>query len=241
HPEYWSLPMLQALDGFLAKGGRLMYLGGNGFAHTIDFHPRRHGLVELRRRNSKMGRVDGGDAHSSFTGRLCGHWRELGRPEQSLVGVGYRAQGFDRCSHYRRLPASDNPRARFIFEDITENIIGDFGILGGAAGLELDVVDEARGTPRHALVVAASEAHSSSYTRGLGSDFFTALWNEAPREPIRADMTFFETPAGGAVFSVGSIAWGSCLPYAGYANNVARISDNVLRRFRDPCPFQMPA
>ncbi|MER8767054.1 N,N-dimethylformamidase beta subunit family domain-containing protein, partial [Mesorhizobium sp. M0968] len=28
HPEYWSLPMLQALDGFLAKGGRLMYLGG---------------------------------------------------------------------------------------------------------------------------------------------------------------------------------------------------------------------
>lgn len=53
-------------------------------------------------------------------------------------------------------------------------------------------------------------------------------------------MTFFETPAGDAVFSVGSIAWGSCLPHAGYANNVARISDNVLRRFCDPSPFQTP-
>lgn len=242
HPEYWSQPMLQALDGFLAQGGRLMYLGGNGFYHTIDFHPQRHGLVELRRRTSKMGRVDAGDAHSSFTGRLCGAWRELGRPEQSLVGVGYRTEAFDRCSYYRRLPAGHDPRARFIFEGITENIIGDFGILGGAAGLEVDVVDQGLGTPRHALVVAASEGHTSSYMRGMsGSEYFTALWNDAPREPIRADMTFFETPAGGAIFSVGSIAWGSCLPQADYANNVARVSDNVLRRFRDPRPFKMPA
>ncbi|CDX25063.1 Large subunit of N-N-dimethylformamidase (fragment) [Mesorhizobium plurifarium] len=158
-----------------------------------------------------------------------------------LLGVGYRTEAFDRSSYYRRLPACDNPRARFIFEGITESIIGEFGVLGGAAGLELDVAEQGLGTPRHALVVAASEGHSSSYMRGMsGSEFFTALWNDAPREPIRADMTFFETPAGGAVFSVGSIAWGSCLPHAHYANNVARISDNVLRRFRDPRPFQMP-
>ncbi|TIN74116.1 N,N-dimethylformamidase beta subunit family domain-containing protein [Mesorhizobium sp.] len=184
HPEYWSQPMLQALDGFLARGGRLMYLGGNGFYHTIDFHPHRHGLVELRRRNSMMGRVEAGDAYISFTGRLCGVWRNLGRPEQSLVGVGYRTEAFDRCSYYRRLPAGDDPRAHFIFEGITECIIGDFGILGGAAGLEVDTVDRALGTPRHALVVAASEGHSSSYMRPMsGTEFFTALWN-APQESL---------------------------------------------------------
>uniref|UniRef100_UPI00333B9021 N,N-dimethylformamidase beta subunit family domain-containing protein n=1 Tax=Mesorhizobium sp. M0050 TaxID=2956861 RepID=UPI00333B9021 len=92
HPEYWSLPMWQAPEGFLARGGRLMYLGGNGFAHAIDFHPQRWGLVELRRRHSKNGSYGAGKAYSSFTGRLCGAWRDLGRPEQSLVGVGYRTE-----------------------------------------------------------------------------------------------------------------------------------------------------
>ena len=31
HPEYYSAQMLDGLDGYLAAGGRLMYLGGNGF------------------------------------------------------------------------------------------------------------------------------------------------------------------------------------------------------------------
>ncbi|RUV01919.1 hypothetical protein EOB36_11830 [Mesorhizobium sp. M6A.T.Cr.TU.017.01.1.1] len=241
HPEYWSLPMLQAVDGFLARAGRLMYLGGNGFCAAIDFHPQRHGLIEFRRRFGGNGRYGAGEAHSSFSGRLCGSWQTLGRPEQSLVGVGYVTEAFDSCSYYRRLTESDDPRASFIFKGITERVIGDFGILGGAAGLEIDTVDEELGTPGHALVVASSEQHGSSYTRvSPGAALFTSLWNEAPREPVHADMTFFETPAGGAVFSVGSIAWASSLPHAGYANNVARISENVLRRFQDPTPFQMP-
>ncbi|MER8860001.1 LamG domain-containing protein [Mesorhizobium sp. M0757] len=241
HPEYWSLPMLQALEGFLARGGRLMYLGGNGFCAAIDFHPRRHGLIEFRRRYAGNGRYGAGEAHSSFTGRLCGTWQAQGRPEQSLVGVGYVSEAFDCASYYRRLATSEDPRARFIFEGVTESIIGDFGIMGGAAGLEIDVVDEELGTPRHTLVVAASEGHGTSYSRTPHSaDLFTAMWNNTKREPIRADMAFFETPAGGAVFSVGSIAWGSSLPHAGYTNNVAYISENVLRRFRDRTPFQMP-
>ena len=57
---------------------------------------------------------------------------------------------------------------------------------------------------------------------------------------IRADMTFFETPGGGAVFSVSSIAWGASLPENGYDNNVARITENVIRRFLDDTPFEMP-
>ncbi|MER9064692.1 N,N-dimethylformamidase beta subunit family domain-containing protein [Mesorhizobium sp. M0698] len=241
HPEYWSLSMLQALDGFLARGGRLMYLGANGFYWAIDFHPQREGLIEIRRRRPGNGRFGAGEAYSSFIGRPCGSWADLGRPEQSLVGIGYLTEAFDRSSYYRRLEASEDPRARFIFEGITEDIVGDFGITGGAAGLEIDVADVELGTPRHALVVASSEQHGSSFARTLGGlNYFTRLWNDAPREPIRADMTFFETPAGGAVFSVGSIAWGSCLPHAGYVNNVARISENVLRRFRDMTPFQIP-
>ena len=53
-------------------------------------------------------------------------------------------------------------------------------------------------------------------------------------------MTFFETPGGGAVFSAGSIAWSGSLSHNGYDNNVSRISENVLRRFLDDTPFNMP-
>jgi N,N-dimethylformamidase len=54
-------------------------------------------------------------------------------------------------------------------------------------------------------------------------------------------MVFYETPAGGAVFSVGSIAWWGALPVDGYDNDVARVTRNVLRRFADAEPFTFPA
>jgi N,N-dimethylformamidase len=48
---------------------------------------------------------------------------------------------------------------------------------------------------------------------------------------IRADMVYFELPRGGAVFSVGSICWLGSLSHHRYANNVSRITENVLRHF----------
>jgi N,N-dimethylformamidase len=57
---------------------------------------------------------------------------------------------------------------------------------------------------------------------------------------IRADMVFYETPKGGAVFSVGSIAWYGALPHHGWDNDIARITANVVRRFADPEPLAPP-
>ena len=59
--------------------------------------------------------------------------------------------------------------------------------------------------------------------------------NEA--ESLRADMVFFETTNGGAVFSTGSIAWASSMAWNRYANHVARITGNVLKRFLDDQAF----
>jgi N,N-dimethylformamidase len=55
---------------------------------------------------------------------------------------------------------------------------------------------------------------------------------------IQADMVFFETAGGGAVFNVGSIAWPGSLSHNGYDNNVSRLTRNVLDRFIDPTPFE---
>jgi N,N-dimethylformamidase len=120
-------------------------------------------------------------------------------------------------------------------------VIGDFGPFGGAAALELDAADGRRGTPAHALRLATSRGHSNLYL--LTPEELAANLpgiDGIDSDAIRADMVFFETPAGGAVFSTGSIGWAAALANQGYANPVARITANVLRRFLDTTPFQEP-
>ena len=55
-----------------------------------------------------------------------------------------------------------------------------------------------------------------------------------------ASLTFFETPSGGAVFSVGSMAYVGALNHNNFNNDIARITTNVLKRFSDPKPFKVP-
>ena len=49
HPEYWSTAMLDALAGWQRGGGRLMYLGGNGFYWRVAFSEHWPGVMEVRR------------------------------------------------------------------------------------------------------------------------------------------------------------------------------------------------
>jgi hypothetical protein len=58
--------------------------------------------------------------------------RRIGRPPNVICGVGFIAQGFDVSSYYRRAPDAGNPRAAFIFEDVADEIIGNFGLVVAA-------------------------------------------------------------------------------------------------------------
>ena len=242
HPEYTSLAMWEALRAYRDNGGRLMYLGGNGFYWRIAYHSELPGVLEVRRaENGPRGwAAEPGEYYHSFTGEYGGLWRYLGRPPQSLVGVGFSAAGFDVSSYYRRKPGSFDPRARFIFEGIGEDeLIGDFGAVGGgAAGWETDIYDAALQAPANTLVLASSEHHSNAYVTVPEDPEGCFLPLDGTLDPkARADLVFFECPKGGAVFSTGSIAWGPALSHAGYCNNVASITGNVLERFLDPTPF----
>ena len=163
HPEYVSTAMWDALQGFLDRGGRLMYLGGNGFFWRVAFHAEVAGVMELRRAEdgSRPWEAEPGEYYSSFNGEYGGLWRRVGRPPQTLVGVGFTASGFDISSYYRRTAASRDPRAAFIFAGIEDEIIGDFGLAGGgAAGQEIDRFDRA---PRVAAARAGRRAIGGPY------------------------------------------------------------------------------
>ena len=243
HPEYHSLQMWDAMKAYQNQGGRLMYMGANGWYWRVAFHPDCPGLMEVRRNEGgiRTWAAEPGEYYHSFTGEYGGLWRNQGRAPQVMLGTGFSAQGFDISAPYHRLPDSFQARAAFIFAGIgKDEVIGDFGLIGGgAAGLEIDRADERLGTPPHALVLATSQGgHTDIYlvvceellvtTPGLGG---------TENELVRADMVFYETPSGGAVWSSSSIAWAGSLSHNGYDNNVSRITHNVLERFLDSAPF----
>jgi N,N-dimethylformamidase len=226
HAEYPSGPLLDALQGYLEAGGRYMYLSGNGLYNVTALDPEEGHTVEIRRTGACHGPwyCEPGESCLSTTGENGGTWRWRGRAPQALVGVGYCAAHRTHAGTgrpYRRSPASRDPRARFVFEGVEHDVIGDIPNRvhrHGAAGYELDRADASLGTPAHALVLATA------------SGFDDENW-----------MPALEEPGGGAVFSVGSISWCGALSYNDYDNDVSRVTGNVLRRFLLPEPFELPA
>ena len=159
------------------------------------------------------------------------------------MGVGFTSQGDFVGSYYRKQSGAEDPRASWIFKDLTEDILGDFGLSGGgAAGFEVDRAEPRFGTPTNALILASSEGHSD-YFMPVPEEMMNPLANLAGApmdELIRADMVFFETPSGGAVFSVGSITFCGSLPHNNFDNNISTLLKNVIDRFVDPNPFNYP-
>ncbi len=246
HPEYYSLEMLEGFRAYLEDGGRLMYMGGNGFYWVTPMDPTGR-FIEVRRRDgTEHWQGAPGEHHHSLTGEPGGLWRFRGMAPQQFFGVGFTAQGFDRNSPFRRMPGSFDPRARFIFEGVGDDeLIGNFPSLVlsfGAAGSELDRADFALGTPAHTLVLASSFGHSDEY-RHVVEQTNTANWAKTggTENPlVRADMVYLEYPNGGGVFSTSSIAWCGSLSFNNYNNNVSRITENVLRRFAADEPLPAP-
>lgn len=242
HPEYWSTSMLDALEEWQRNGGRLMYLGGNGFYWRVSFSDSWPGAIELRRSEDGVRNWQTGDGESyhAWGGEYGGLWRRNGRSPNQLVGIGFAAQGFERATYFERDRDALSSRAAWILEGVEEEHIGTSGLGGGAAGQEVDRYDPKLGSPSHAVIVASAVAFGPDMLR-TKEEFEGTVAFPTPDPFVRADMVFFETPQGGAVFSVGSISWFGALARNGYDNDVARITENVLRRFLDPTPFEVPA
>lgn len=242
HPEYYSSEMLDALQGWLENGGRLMYMGGNGFYWRVAFDPENPAIMEVRRAEggTRAWMAEPGEYYHAFSGEYGGMWRRLGRPPNALVGIGFAAQGFDGGTYYRLARGARDDRAAFMMRGVqTTDVFGNYGTQGGgAAGEEIDRFDTTLGSPEHALVIASSENHRPGMLRVVEEVLMSQP--ELQGSKVRADMTFFETPVGGAVFATGSISYAGALAVNDFDNDVARLTNNVLDRFCDPQPFEYP-
>ena len=108
HPEYHTLGTIDALAAYTQQGGRLCYLGGNGFYWRVARDKANPHLIELRRAEGgiRTWAAEPGEYFHQTDGQLGGLWRRNRRPPQMLVGVGFSCQAAFESTHYRRLPAS---------------------------------------------------------------------------------------------------------------------------------------
>lgn len=236
HPEYHTPDTLDALTTYRDTGGRLMYLGGNGFYWRVAIHTEEPSMIEIRRAEGgiRAWAAEPGEYFNAFDGGYGGLWRRNGRPPQQLAGVGFTAQGQFEGSYYRRSSASHHPDVAWIFEGIDDELLGDFGFSGGgAAGFELDRADIRLGSPSNVKILASSEGHGDSFVL-VHEEQLTHLttWAQEPQADLmRADMVYYDVPGGGAVFSTGSITFCGSLPWNRFDNNISHLLKNVMQRF----------
>jgi hypothetical protein len=206
HPEYWSGQMYRRVKEWVhQRGGKLMYLGGNGLNCEVEF------LGEDRLRfkthlapstSGGLGMPDPNNPEVYLDSRMH---RTL-ESEANLLGVVCTESGIMTAAPYRVLAAD-----HWIFAG-TGLANGDlFGrhslqerVHGGASGHETDKISPH--SPRNIQLLAKGENPDHG----------------------GAELTWYETQSGGAVFSVGSITYVPCLLVD---QAISRITANVIRRY----------
>ncbi len=206
HPEYWSREMyLRVKEWVWQRGGKLIYLGGNGLNCEVEFL----GEDALRFKThlapvngSELGMPDPKNPDFYFDSRMA---RTL-ESEANLLGVVCTESGIMTAAPYRVLNA-----AHWVFARTGLNNGDLFGetslqerIPGGASGHETD----------------KRSPHSPPGTELLAKG--------TNRDDGGAEIVCYQTPSGGAVFSVGSITWVPCLLVDAA---VSRITANVITRY----------
>jgi N,N-dimethylformamidase len=236
-PEYHTRRTLEALIAYREGGGKLMYLGGNGFYWKIGRDPNHPHMIEVRRAEGGM-RVwasQPGEYYHQLDGEYGGLWRRNGIAPQQVAGVGFTAEGAFEGTYYVRTPESFRSELAFLFEGIPpEQRIGDFGLSGGgAAGFEIDQVCADLGTPDFVTVIAASEGHGPTFETTFEELLLPGVFDGGPRPygGIRSNIIYGIDENGGGLFSVGSITFCGSLSHNHYDNNVSRLLENCLRKF----------
>ncbi|KAL2797941.1 hypothetical protein BJX66DRAFT_334614 [Aspergillus keveii] len=238
HPEYPSMETLDAYEGFAKRGGSLMYTGGNGFYWRSVTDSKRPHRMEVRRADvgARTHELPSGERMHSLNGQLGGLWRSLGRSPNLLFGIGSCASGKGPGRPY--IPTAEaltNPSLAWLWAGLDESskkLLGTQGLAGGASGDELDRLDVSIGSPASAILLARSERHDDHFMLFNEELIFPMIGTLGSTSAlVRSDMVYYETAGGGAVFSVGSINWNNSLAWDSYQNDVAQITENVIREF----------
>lgn len=199
HPEYWTINMYEKLkDWVQSKGGKLLYLGGNGINCSVELHDN-----SMTVHNMDLSEWLPHRAYSGEGALIPSRFGLRHEVESSLLGVVMSFAGMGTGAPYEAIDV-DHP----IFKNTNIKNGDKFGFNspvarcpGGASGHETDKRD------------SSTPANTRLHARGLNG------------EGAGAELVTIESSSGGVVISVGSINWTASLPVD---EQVALITKNAL-------------
>jgi N,N-dimethylformamidase len=204
HPEYWSKDAyLHVKKWVFERGGKLLYLGGNGIDCEIEFLNE----ATMRCKTWLPNPTGGLEFVEPETGKKfeCRFHHKVESPAR-LLGVVFTEAGCATSAPFQVA----NP-SHWVFAGTGLKACDVFGTKslhercpGGASGHETDKLTAS--SPKNAVLLA----------RGMNVN------------SGGSEMILFDTKSGGAVFSVGSITWPACILVD---KAVSKITRNVLKRF----------
>jgi hypothetical protein len=206
HPEYWSRQMYQRVKEWVhQRGGKLMYLGGNGLNCEVEFLSE-----DLMRFKTYLAPTTGGalgmpDPNNPDVYLESRMHRTL-ESEANLLGVVCTETGIMTAAPYRAV-----------------NV--DHWIFAGAGLRNGDLFGEKSLQER---VHGGASGHETDKMSPHSPPGTVLLAKGINRDEGGAEMVYYETASQGAVFSVGSITYVPCLLVD---DAISRITSNVITRF----------
>ncbi len=230
HDEYWSAPMRDNLEAYIAKGGNVAFFSGNTCCWQVRSEDQGRALTSWKQSYNSDPVFPTGDHRLLST--LWSH-HLVGRPENQLTGVGFLWGGYHK-SHGQFM---DGPGAftvhrpeHWLFAGTNLKREDQFGGKDTIVGYECDGCEftlegglpkptGSDGTPKDFLILGTCPA------RWHPDD---SLWYERfPMDRVGAAVMGLYT-RGGTVFTCGSTDWAHGL--RGNDPHVARITKNLLER-----------
>lgn len=230
HDEYWSTPMRDVLEAFIGAGGNVAFFSGNSVCWQVRSEDGGSALTSWKQRYVMDPLYPGGD-HKLLSTAWSHHL--LGRPENTLTGVGFLFGGYHR-SHGQFMDGKGSYTVHrpdhWLFEGTNLKRNDEFGGKDTIVGYECDgcefeikdglpVPTHRDGTPPGFVILASCPAkwHPDD-----------ALWyDKFPKDRVGASIVGVYT-RGGTVVTVGSTDWAHGL--RGKDPAVERITRNVLDR-----------
>lgn len=231
HDEYWSAPMRDNLEAYIAKGGNVAFFSGNSVCWQVRAEKDGSALTSWKQNTYSDPQFQTGDF-----GTLATLWSHhlIGRPENKLTGVGFLFGGY-HISHGHFMGGSGGYTVHrpkhWIFEGTglrQGDLLGARDTIVGyeCDGCEMTIGSDGLpaptgndGTPKNFVILgtAPAEWHKDD-----------AWWYEKFEHGRlgAAVLGTYQSAGGGTVITSGSTDWAHGL--RGNDKTVERITKNVL-------------